>query len=155
MEAVHVVRELKKQGLTIACAESLTGGLVCAHIVDIPGASQVLRGGVTVYATDSKASVVGVEKDLLDAVGPVDKDVALQMARGVREMFASDVAVATTGVAGPGAADGHDAGTVWIAAVGAAVEETRLLRISGDRCEVRQGAVEEVFSLLMDVLVAS
>lgn len=88
---------LRDRGWTLAVAESLTGGLLSARLVDVPGASLVHRGAVVAYATDLKARLLGVDDDLLTQRGPVDPDVALQMADGVRERIGADVGLATTG----------------------------------------------------------
>src|SRR5699024_4781408 len=131
------VAELRRQGRTLAVAESLTGGLLAASIVAVPGASAVFRGGAVAYATDTKAAVLGVEEAWLAARGPVDPRVATMMADGARRLFAADLALATTGVAGPGPADGHAAGTVYLACTGAGRERVRGVRLSGDRQAVR------------------
>ena len=81
MSAADVLATLKARGETLAVAESLTGGLLAATIVDMPGASAVFRGGLVVYATDLKGSLAGVPAELLAARGPVDPDVALALAR--------------------------------------------------------------------------
>nr|MCW1079429.1 nicotinamide-nucleotide amidohydrolase family protein [Streptococcus anginosus] len=98
MELVQVLRDC---GQTVAFAESLTAGLAAASVADVPGASAVLRGGVVSYATDLKASILGVSSERLASHGPVDREVALQMARGVCDVAGADVGMATTGVAGP------------------------------------------------------
>lgn len=149
-----VVHELISRHLTVSCAESLTGGAVCARIVDVPGSSETFRGGVVTYATDTKASVLGVDTAQLAATGPVDRRVACQMARGVARLMGADIGVATTGVAGPGPADGYAAGTVWIAIAGALGEESRLLDLSGTRADIRDQTVDEVIHLLDDALAA-
>jgi nicotinamide-nucleotide amidase len=113
--AALVVRLLAEQGTTVAVAESLTGGLVVSSLVGVPGASQVVRGGVVAYMTDLKASLLGVDPDLLARVGAVDRDVALAMARGVGIRLGADYGVATTGVAGPDPQDGRPVGEIWIA----------------------------------------
>lgn len=113
-----LVGELAARGLSIATAESLTGGALVARLVDIPGASRVVRGGVCTYATDTKASVLSVSRERLELTGPVDAEVAKQMASGARALFGADIALSTTGVAGPGSADGHEAGTVHVACAG-------------------------------------
>jgi PncC family amidohydrolase len=113
--AEQLVERLAERELTLAVAESLTGGLVGASITAVPGASRVLRGGVVAYATDLKHTLLGVDPALLARVGAVDPQVAISMARGVRERLGSDLGVATTGVAGPDAQDGHPPGTVWVA----------------------------------------
>jgi nicotinamide-nucleotide amidase len=104
--------------LTVAVAESLTGGQLAAAITAVPGASAVFRGSVTAYATDLKASVLGVDVALLDEVGAVHAEVARQMAEGVRLLCGADLGVATTGVAGPEPQDGRPVGTVFVAIAG-------------------------------------
>lgn len=116
--AAQLVRVLAQQGRTLAVAESLTGGLVAATIVSVPGASAVFRGGVVAYATEIKASVLGVDAGLLARVGAVDPDVADAMAEGVARVLGADYGVATTGVAGPDPQDGHPVGEVWVSVVG-------------------------------------
>jgi nicotinamide-nucleotide amidase len=132
MEA-EVGRLLLQQGRTLAVAESLTGGLVAARIVDVPGASEWFRGGVVAYASDVKVDVLGVPE------GPVVSEAAATaMADGVRRRLGADVGLATTGVAGPTEQEGQPAGTVWIGlAVGDDVGAVRL-RLPGDRSRVRQ-----------------
>ncbi len=150
----QVVHRLRERRESVAVAESLTGGAVCAALVSVPGASTVLRGGVTAYATDLKARLLGVAEPLLAAYGPVHPEVALQMARGVRERLGAVWGAATTGVAGPGASDGHPAGTVVVAVAGP-VEEVLQLQLSGDRSSVRGQSVEQVLALLLRHLGAS
>jgi nicotinamide-nucleotide amidase len=116
--AARLVFALSEHGQTVAVAESLTGGMLCSALVDVPGASAVVRGGVVSYATDLKHRLLGVDAGLLAANGPVDPDVAAQMAHGVRERLGADWGVATTGVAGPDPQDGIPAGTVYVAVAG-------------------------------------
>ncbi|MGJ9627537.1 CinA family protein [Actinotignum sp. GS-2025c] len=143
------VRHLRERGLSLACAESLTGGLLTAQFVTIPGVSAVLRGGVVSYATDLKASILGVSSERLASHGPVDREVALQMARGVCDIAGADIGMATTGVAGPGPHDGHPAGTVWIAvSTRSGAHLARELHIAGGRSDVRSGAVRGAVELL-------
>jgi nicotinamide-nucleotide amidase len=113
--AAQVVRLLAQRGRTVAVAESLTGGLVVAALVGVPGASAVVRGGVVAYMTDLKASLLGVDEALLARVGAVDPDVAAAMARGVGVRLGADYGLATTGVAGPDPQDGHPVGEVHVA----------------------------------------
>ncbi|EPD26960.1 MULTISPECIES: CinA family protein [Actinomycetaceae] len=143
------VADLRKRGLSLACAESLTGGLLTAQFVTVPGVSAVLRGGVVSYATDLKASILGVSSERLASHGPVDRDVALQMAQGVCAVTGADIGMATTGVAGPGPHDGHPAGTVWIAvSARGGAQVARELHIAGGRSDVRSGAVRGAVELL-------
>ena len=150
--AQSLVTRLTQTGLTIAAAESLTGGLVCSALVDVPGASAVLRGSVTAYATELKAQVLGVDAARLASVGPVDAQVAQEMADGAAQLLGADVAVATTGVAGPGPADGHKAGTVDIAAIAPWGSVWRLLELEGQRSQVRIQTVHQVLVLALELL---
>lgn len=152
--AREVVTTLTARGLTLATAESLTGGLLAARVVDVPGASAVLRGGVVAYATDLKHRLLGVDADLLAARGAVDADVAAAMARGVRERLGADVGVATTGVAGPDPQDGHPAGTVFVAvslspALAAGDGRVVPLLLAGDRPAIRTATVAEALGLVL------
>ncbi len=139
-------------GLTVAVAESLTAGAVCARIADVPGASLVLRGGVVAYATDVKAGLLGVPDLLLAQRGPVDPDVAVAMADGVRRRLGADIGAATTGVAGPGPADGHDPGTVYIATHDGVRGLAQRLDLTGGRAGVRRGAVDALIDQLCGVV---
>lgn len=155
--ASAVLSELSERGWTLGIAESLTGGALCSEFVAVPGASTVLRGGVVAYATHVKASVLGVDADLLDESGPVCPRVALQMAEGVRKAMnahglAADVGVATTGVAGPGPADGYPAGTVHIGVVTPKVSQVRSFAFDGDRASVRDQTVRAALSVMRDAL---
>ena len=114
--AVRLVALLAARGLTLATAESLTGGLVVAELVSVPGASAVVHGGVVAYATELKHTVLGVDAARLGATGPVDPDVAAAMAAGVRERLAvagapATLGLATTGVAGSAASSLRAAAT--------------------------------------------
>lgn len=148
----RLINDLSQARLSIATAESVTGGALCARLVDVPGASAVVRGGVCTYATDLKASVLGVDADLLAARGPVDAEVALQMARGVRSLMGADIGVSTTGVAGPGPADGHEVGTVHIAVNGPGGEDHRELHLVGERAQIRALSVDAALHLVRSVL---
>lgn len=154
--AEGVVRRLAGRDQTLAVAESLTGGLLAATIVDVPGASAVFRGGVVVYATDLKEALARVPAGLLAERGPVDPDVAVAMAEGTRDRCRADWALATTGVAGPSEADGLPAGTVHVALAGpSAPPRVRSLRLAGDRSAVRHGTVAAALALLADALDGS
>lgn len=138
--------------MTLAAAESLTAGQVSAAIADVPGASAVLRGGAVTYATDTKRSLLGVDGELLALRGPVDEQVAHQMAAGVARLFDADIGLATTGVAGPGPADGQAAGTVWIAASGFGETRSRKLVLSGTRPAVRAAASAHILALAAELV---
>nr|WP_062072803.1 CinA family protein [Demequina sediminicola] len=146
--ATRVLASARQQGLSVAVAESLTGGSVCASLVAIPGASDVFRGGVVAYDSSIKTSVLGVSAELLAEAGPVSLDVAAAMALGVQTLLHSDVAAATTGSAGPQSHGGVEAGTVCVAAVTGTGLWARTVRFDGDRDEVRAGANEAALALL-------
>ncbi|WP_299446983.1 CinA family protein [uncultured Phycicoccus sp.] len=148
MTPADLVRALTARGLTVATAESLTGGLVCATLTEVPGASAVVRGGVVSYAADVKASVLGVDPALLARVGAVDGDVAAAMAAGVRDLLGADLGVATTGVAGPDPADGQPVGTVYVAVAGPAGTRVERKAFEGDRAQIRRASVESALRLL-------
>jgi len=143
-----VVRALVERRQTLAVAESLTGGLLAATLVEIPGVSAVFRGGVVVYATDLKHTLAGVPQRLLDERGPVDPDVALALAAGVRERCGSDWGLATTGVAGPDPQDGKPVGTVYVAVAGPGGQAVRALSLAGSRSDIRSASVLSALSLL-------
>ena len=151
-QVATLIADLARHGLSIATAESLTGGGLVARLVDVPGASHVVRGGVCTYAVDTKASVLGVSESRLALTGPVDEQVARQMAAGARSLFGASIGLSTTGVAGPGPADGFPAGTVHIACAHPAGEEHRLLHLDGERAAVRAGAIDAAIALVRDVL---
>ncbi|MFD6092302.1 CinA family protein [Oerskovia sp. NPDC060338] len=146
-EAVVVLEAVASRGWTVAVAESLTGGLVCARLVAVPGASAVLRGGVVAYATDLKQSILGVDGELLAERGAVDPDVAREMAQGVARNLGADVGLATTGVAGPDPQDGKAPGLVFVAVATPERTEVRELRLEGGRAEVREGATRGLLGL--------
>jgi nicotinamide-nucleotide amidase len=147
--AGQVLASLQARGQTVAVAESLTGGLVAAALTDVPGASASFRGGVVTYATELKASLLGVDAGVLARHGAVYAPVAAAMAAGVRERLGATYGVATTGVAGPEPADGRPVGTAHIAV--SAVDDTvvRTIALAGDRHAIRRLTVEHVLGLLL------
>ena len=150
--AREAVELLTAMGKTVAVAESLTGGLVVAALTSVPGASVVVRGGVIAYATEVKTALLGVPADLLARHGAVDPDVAAAMADGVRERLGATYGAATTGVAGPGPAEGKPQGTVFVAVQGPGGPARAGLQLVGDRQEVREKSVLSVLSLLVSAL---
>ncbi len=154
---VHSALAARRQ--TVAVAESLTAGLLCAALTETPGASRTFRGGLVVYATDLKASLAGVPGPLLVAEGPVSPDVAAALAAGVRARLGSTYGLAVTGVAGPDEQDGVPVGTVCVglagpeeAGPGAGGGAIRTLHLDGDRAQIRQRAVAGALDLLATAL---
>lgn len=155
-----VLERARARGWTLATAESLTGGMLSAAIVSVPGASDVFCGGVVSYDTALKASVLAVDAALLAERGAVDAEVAAQMAIGAREFATidgevADIGLATTGVAGPTEQDGHPVGEVFVAvSTPEAPSAVRQLALQGTRDEIREQAVEAVLALAIDVVRA-
>ena len=143
--------------MTIAVAESLTGGQLVASLVDVPGASATVVGGVVAYNTAIKHSVLGVSADLLASNGAVDPEVARQMASGVRVALAvngrpADVGLATTGVAGPDPQDGKPVGTVYLGIAISDRVESVALSLSGTRREIQSATVQQALATLLAAL---
>lgn len=136
--AARVIEVAAARGVTVATAESLTGGSVAAALVAVPGASTAFQGSVVAYSHQAKTCLLGVDANLLAQVGAVDRQVAVAMAEGARSAFGVDFAVSTTGVAGPDAHDGKPVGTVMIGICGPQGSTTFDLQISGDRTRIRQ-----------------
>jgi nicotinamide-nucleotide amidase len=150
--AADVIELLTGRDQTVAAAESLTGGLVAAALTSVPGSSLAFRGGIVAYATSLKTTLLGVPEALLAEHGPVHPDVAALMAEGVAERLGATFGLATTGVAGPGPADGKPAGTVFVAVSGPGQTEVLPLQLPGDRKQVRAASVHGVLSLLVSRL---
>jgi nicotinamide-nucleotide amidase len=153
----ELLRELIRRGQTIAVAESLTGGALCAELTRPAGASAVVLGGAVVYATELKHSIVGVDTALLNVHGPVHPEVARQLAAGVRHALAvhglaADIGVATTGVAGPDGQGGQPPGTVFIGISIADTSSVLELSLTGDRASIRQQTVDAAISALAEAL---
>ncbi|MEU3016721.1 MULTISPECIES: CinA family protein [unclassified Nocardiopsis] len=142
-------RALLDAGSTAASAESLTGGMIGAHLTSVPGSSTTYRGGAVTYATDTKASVLGVPEGLLAEHGAVHPEVAAHMARGVRRLVGADYGVAVTGVAGPEPQDGQPVGTVYVAVAGPDSHTwVRRFCFTGDRAGIRLDTVAGALALL-------
>ncbi len=152
---------LIQRGLSIAVAESLTGGLLAASLCSVPGISAVFRGGIVAYQTPLKHALLGVDAELLAARGAVDPDVAQQMAEGVRQRIATsgpaDIGLSTTGVAGPDPQDGHAVGTVFVGI--ATAQGSHALRlnlgeaiVSGDPVATRQHIRDATVAAALQVL---
>ena len=143
---------LSKNGLTLATAESCTGGLVSSRMVDNPGSSAVLLGAVVAYSNEVKQKVLGVSEDTLKNYGAVSSQCALEMARGVRQLTGADIAVSTTGVAGPdGGSKDKPVGLVYVACVSQKGEEVRELMLArgrrDDRESIRLSASSNAFDM--------
>jgi PncC family amidohydrolase len=150
--AEGVVRRLVETGLTVATAESLTGGLVGAAITGVSGSSAVYVGGVVSYATRVKVEVLGVSPEVVEAEGVVSAACAAQMAEGVRRVLGADLGVSTTGVAGPDLQEGKPAGTVHVGLAGPAGTVVLSPRLDGDRAAIRAATVDAALGLVVETL---
>jgi nicotinamide-nucleotide amidase len=155
--SARTVAALTARHLTIAVAESLTGGLLVAELIKTPGASAVVNGGVVAYRTRIKHSVLGVDAALLAEHGAVHPQVAADMATGVRSALAvdgvaADIGLSTTGVAGPDPQDGHPVGTVFLGLARGTAVAIRQLSLSGTRNEIRAAVVDAALAWLLEEL---
>lgn len=156
--AEQVIAGLLAAGWTVAVAESLTGGGVCAALTQVPGASACVRGAIVSYATDVKESVLDVDGDLLVRRGAVDAQVAEQMARGAAAVLTADCAVATTGSAGPDPAPGGsqtgpvDPGRVFLAVTTPNAAWVEQVSLHGDREQIRAQTVAAALRALIRTL---
>ncbi|MHA7155427.1 CinA family protein [Arthrobacter sp. TMN-50] len=150
--AAELVRLAGARHLTVATAESVTAGLVAAALGAVPGASDVFQGGAVTYQNRIKVDVLGVDAGALAATGAVDAVVARQMAEGARRVFTADLAVSTTGAAGPKPHGGKAVGTVFVAVASASGTTVSEYLFDGDREEVRRracrAALDQVSALL-------
>jgi nicotinamide-nucleotide amidase len=139
---------LRGSGLSLCCAESLTGGGLGARITSVPGASSYFLGAAVAYSAAAKRAVLGVSRETLEGPGPVSRECAAEMASGARRLFGADLAVALTGAAGPEAHAGAPAGEVWVALEGEGVLHQRNIRWPGDRAFVRRLAEQSGLDLV-------
>ncbi|MGM9661949.1 MAG: competence/damage-inducible protein A [Oscillospiraceae bacterium] len=140
---------LREKGLTLAAAESCTGGLIAKRMTDLAGASRVFRGGVVSYVNEVKAAALGVPQETLDTYGAVSAETAKAMAEGVRALCGSDLAVSVTGVAGPDKDDrGNEVGTVFIGLAAEGETQVTRLQLGGRRERIRTAAANHALDLL-------
>jgi nicotinamide-nucleotide amidase len=162
MSAAEILQQLESRGLKLAIAESLTGGLLSAEFVSVAGVSKVLLGSIVAYQTALKHELLGVSRALLENQGPVDPEVAAQMASGVRTKLAIKtntdenlvIGIATTGVAGPDPQDGVAVGTVYVAisGPGAIGDSVYAYELSGGRDAIRAETVAQALAALGECL---
>jgi len=151
-EAAHLLLET---GLTVATAESCTGGLLSGALTGIPGSSAYFLGGIVSYDNKVKSGILGVPSDLIEAHGAVSAQVALSMAQRVRALLAADIAMSVTGIAGPsGATPNKPVGTTYIALVSADFDEVQHFCFDGVRAGNRASSVREALIMLITYLEA-
>lgn len=144
-----VIGLARARGAVLATAESCTGGLVGGALTAVAGSSDVYAGGVVAYSNEAKTHLLGVDPGLIETVGAVSDAVALAMASGARDQLGADLAVAVTGVAGPGGGSAEKpVGTVWFAVCGPSGSHAEVRRFPGDRTTVRERAVMTALDLM-------
>jgi PncC family amidohydrolase len=150
-----VGRLLTEQGLTIAVAESCTGGLIAHRLTNVPGSSAYFIGGVVAYANEVKEQVLGVSGDTLAAHGAISEETVREMARGARRLFDTDVAISSTGIAGPtGGTPEKPVGLVYVALTAHDIERCERHLWQGDRLENKRQTAEAALDLLCQYLEA-
>ena len=156
--AETILSECRIKGRTVSCAESCTGGLVQAALTDIPGSSDVFRGGAVTYCDEIKEKVLNVPRGILESVGAVSRECAIAMSEGVLKLCNSDFAVSTTGGAGPdGGTELTPVGCVWFGFAargsdGAIKSEALRGQFSGGRDDVRRSAVSFALKELLRIV---
>ena len=147
--AEELVKKLIEKNYSISCAESCTGGKLTGSIVDVADASKVLQASVVTYSNEAKQQYLEVSEDTLRQFGAVSEETAREMAEGVRALYQSDIAVSTTGNAGPAKGDSdQEVGTVCIGIATVEQTKTYTFRFSQPRNRVIESAVQKVWFLL-------
>ena len=151
--AVQLKEKACAAHLTVATAESCTGGLIAGAITAVPGSSECFYGGVVSYDNSVKQNVLGVPAEVLHTVGAVSAECAKAMAEGVRRLTGTDLAVSVTGIAGPdGGSAQKPVGTVWFGLASAHGTHAEMRRFDGDRAAVRAQTVVHALELLLDAV---
>ncbi len=151
--AYELIQELGQLNLTISVAESLTGGLVAASLTQIPGASAVFKGGIIAYRDETKQQVLKVDPALITKFTSISEPVAQSMAINIREIMNTDIGIATTGVAGPDKSEGFAPGIVFVAISIGDHNICQKLELVGDRTQIRDQSVNEIFKLTLSQVV--
>lgn len=146
---------LRGRGWKMAVAESCTGGLIGDRITNIPGSSDYYLGSVTAYAYEAKVRLLSVRWATLERYGAVSREVALEMARGVRQALEADIGLSVSGIAGPGGATPtKPVGLTWVGLSAADTEEAWQFLFRGERVENKAAAAEATLQVLVDYLKA-
>jgi PncC family amidohydrolase len=144
---------LRQRGLRLAVAESCTGGLIGHRLTNIPGSSDYYMGSVTAYAYEAKVRLLGVSWSSLEKYGAVSREIAIEMARGLRTSLAADIGLSVTGIAGPGGGiPQKPAGLTWIGLSSPDGEEARQFVWQGDRLQVKEQSAEAALGMLVEYL---
>ena len=154
-KAERLVKLLKERGLTIAAAESCTGGKVSDLIVSVPGASEVFKEGFITYCNEAKIRSLGVDKAVIAKTGAISDETARLMARGAAKKAETDIGLSATGNAGPSADEGKPVGLVYIGCFTGKQTLTEKLLLEGDRETIRSKAAESLIELAIKALLQS
>jgi PncC family amidohydrolase len=150
---VRIGEGLKSLSLTLAAAESCTGGLVGSRLTDVAGSSAYFLGGIVAYSNDAKVKLLDVRRETLAEHGAVSEQTAREMAEGVRKCFGTDIGLAVTGIAGPGGATkDKPVGLMWLALAAEGGTQAKSIRFPGDRLQNKAAAAEQVLVLLEEYL---
>lgn len=153
IEVIRAISDtLVRRGKTLALAESCTGGYIANAITNLPGASRFFTLGVVCYSAEAKQAVLGISAGLLERYGTVSEETAAAMALGVRTLSAAAVSLSITGVAGPDIVEGKEKGLVYVAEADEHGLKTTMLKLSGDRQEIKKQASLEALRFLGGVL---
>ena len=152
-KAKETVALLKERGMTVATAESCTGGLVSAFLTSVSGVSEVFELGITSYSCRIKNKILGVDKNTLEKQGAISEETAYQMAENVRMMANSDIGISVTGVAGPESSEGHPVGYIFIGISSEKGTEIKLLDVKeNDRNSIRLATASMIFEMIINYL---
>lgn len=144
---------LRQMGLTLASAESCTGGLLGHLVTNVPGSSDYYLGGMVTYSNKAKAGLLGVRQETLEQHGAVSQETALEMARGVRLAFDAHIGVSISGIAGPaGGTPEKPVGLVWIGLSVTGLDTAWRHRFSGDRLSVKEQSAHAALQRVIDYL---
>lgn len=153
MKEKQINNLMVKEGLTLSVAESCTGGLLSDRITNVPGASNYFMGGVIAYNNDIKINILRVPFNIIYTYGAVSGKTALAMAKGVKDLFDTEVGIGITGVCGP--TGGTTAKPVGLVFIGGVYEDNEVIRefyFEGERLEVKQKAVDEALNLILELI---
>lgn len=150
---IQIGNLLRARSMTLAAAESCTGGLVADRLTNVPGSSDYFVGGVVAYANSVKTQTLGVLPETIERHGAVSRETALEMARGARMLLTADIAVSVTGIAGPGGGlPGKPVGTTWIGLAAPDGAWAHLFTWDGDRLQNKAYSAEAALQMVLDYL---
>ena len=147
-----LVEKFLNKDMTLSCAESLTGGLFSSTVTAIPGVSKFFKGGVTTYWNEMKHNILGVSQETIDVYGVVSKECASEMARGVKQLYKSNLGISFTGNAGPTAMEGKPVGLVYIGVIIDDIVFTFEYNFVGTRNEIREACVKEGIKKILELI---